>query len=62
MKQNKKVGIILLVLFAAAVLGGMANGSFENLADENIAFCIGYVGGLAALLVIGLLKLFGKKE
>ncbi len=62
MKQNKKVGIILLVLFAMAVLGGAVNGTFANLGGQNIGYYIGLFGGMGALLVIGLLKLFGKKQ
>ncbi len=61
MKKNKTLGIILLVLFAAAVLGGFANDSFSNLGNKNIGFYIGFFGGMGALLVVGLMKLFGKE-
>ena len=62
MKQNKVLGIILLVLFAAAVYGGIVNGSYENLGNQNIGYCIGFLGAQAALLIFGLGKLFGKKQ
>lgn len=61
MKKNKTIGIILLALFGMAVLGGIANGSFADLGNKNIGYCIGFLGGMVALLALGLLKLFGKK-
>ena len=61
MKRNKTLGIILLVLFAFAVLGGFANGTFANLGDQNIGYYIGFFGGMGALLVFGILNLVGKK-
>lgn len=61
MKKNKTLGIILLVLFGMALLGGIANGSFSNLGNQNIGYCIGFFGGMAALLVFGILNLVGKK-
>lgn len=44
-----------------AVLGGAVNGTFANLGGQNIGYYIGLFGGMGALLVIGLLKLLGKK-
>lgn len=61
MKKNKTVGIICLVLFAMAVFGGIVNGSLAELGDQNIGQIIGYVGAMGALLVIGIMKLFGKE-
>ena len=60
MKKNKIIGIVLLVLFAMAVLGGIANGTFANLGNENIGFYIGFFGGMAALLIFGILNLVKK--
>ena len=62
MKQNKKVGIILLVLAALAIMGGFANGTFSNFSDENIMTIIGFVAAFVVLVVIGLMKIFGKKQ
>jgi len=62
MKQNKKLGIILLVLFVMVLLGSAANGTFSNLGDQNIGYYLGFFGGAGALLVLGLLNLFGKKQ
>ena len=61
MKQNKTLGIILLVLFGMALLGSIVNGTFANLGNQNIGYYIGFFGGMGALLVIGILKLVGKK-
>lgn len=61
MKQNKTVGIVLLVLAALAILGSIGNGTLASLGDQNIGFLIGYFGAFAALVVIGILKLVGKK-
>ncbi len=54
MKKNKTLGIILLVLFALSIVGGIANGTFANLGNENIGFYIGYFGAMAALLIFGI--------
>ena len=56
-----KTAIVLLVLFAMAVLGGIANGTFADLGNQNIGYYIGFFGGLGALLVLGILNLKGKK-
>ena len=61
MKKNKTLGIVLLVLFGAAILGSIANGTFSDLGNKNIGYYIGFFGGMIASLVFGLLNLFGKK-
>jgi len=61
MKQNKKLGIILLVLAALSIFGGIINGTFDRFESENILTIIGFIGAFIALVVFGLLKLFGKK-
>ena len=45
-----------------AVLGGIANGTFANLGNENIDFYIGFFGGMAALLIFGILNLVKKTD
>lgn len=62
MKQNKKLGITLIVLAFAAILGGFANGTFENFENENIMTVIGFVAVFVILLVVGLMKIYGKKQ
>ena len=61
MKQNKTVGIILLVLAALTMFGSIANGTFATLGDQNIGFLVGFFGAFAALVIIGILKIVGKK-
>ena len=58
MGRRKIFGIVLLVLFAMAIVGSIANGSLANIADENIYYMIGFFGGLGALLVFGLINVF----
>ncbi len=60
-KKNRTLGIILLVLFAMCLLGGIANGTFENLGTQNIGYYLGLFGGMGALLILGILNLKGKK-
>lgn len=62
MKKNKKAGIILLVLLALMIVGGIANGTFEDLGNKNIGYYIGFFGAMGGMLVIGLMNLFGKEE
>ena len=62
MKQNKTLGIVLLVLAGMALLGGFVNGTFSNLSGQNPGYYVGLFGGLGALVVVGLMCLFGKKK
>ena len=61
MKKNKVLGIVLLVLFGLALLGSVANGTFDNFGGKNPGYYIGFFGGMGALLGFGLLNLLGKK-
>ena len=59
-KGNKALGIILLVVFALAILGSITNGTFANLGNQNIGYYIGFFGALGALLIFGILNLTKK--
>ena len=61
MKKNKTLGIILLVLFGLAILGGIGNGDFANFGGKHIGYYVGYFSVMGALLVFGILNLIGKK-
>ena len=45
-------GIILLVLAAVAVVGSIANGTFES--EKNLGVYIGYFAGFGALIFFGI--------
>jgi hypothetical protein len=60
MKKNKTLGIVLLVLAGMGILGTVANGT--DLSGKNPGYYIGFFGGMGALIVIGLMNLFGKEE
>ena len=60
--KKRTLGIILLSVLALAVLGGIANGNYSNLGNENLGYIIVFVAFHAALLVSGILNIIKKDK
>jgi hypothetical protein len=60
--MRRVIGILLLVLFALAILGGIVNGSLANLGNTNPITAITEVVILVAMLIGGIKLTFTKKK
>lgn len=62
MRKNKTTGIILLLFVAFCVISAIVNSAFSDPDNLNMGYYVAFFGGLGAVIVIGLLKIFGNDE
>ena len=54
--KKSVLGAILIVLGVMGFVGGMVNGTMENL-GQNVMFDIGYLGAIVAMVFFGIVLL-----